>query len=59
MINKAVFGRHLKGINQRDTATEIELQMMMDIENEIIVLTKHNVIKNYDDLKNHIRSYYD
>lgn len=58
MINKAVFGRHIKGINQRDTATEIELQMMMDIENEIIVLTKHNVIKNYDDLKNHIRNYY-
>lgn len=58
MLNKAVFGRFEREGKQIDSGSENQLNMMKDIESEIIVLIKHNLITDYEQLKTHIQRYY-
>lgn len=58
VLNKAVFGKNKNNENQRDSATEQELNLMYRIETEIITLIKYNVLKSFDDIITHIQSYY-
>jgi hypothetical protein len=58
MLNKAVFGRFEREGKQIDSSNENQLNMMKDIESEIIVLIKHNIITDYEQLKTHIQRYY-
>lgn len=58
MLNKAVFGRFEREGKQIDSGSENQLNMMKDIESEIIVLIKHNIITDYEQLKTHIQRYY-
>jgi hypothetical protein len=58
MLNKAVFGQFKRGGQQLDRGSENQLNTMKDIESEIIVLIKHHLITDYEQLKRHIQSYY-
>lgn len=58
VLNKAVFGKNKNNENQRDSATEQELNLMYRMETEIITLIKYSVLKSFDDVIAHIQSYY-
>ena len=56
-LNKTVFGKNINGENQRDSATEEQLNFIYEIENDIITLVKFGYIKSFEDLVEHIKSY--
>ena len=56
-LNKTVFGRNINNENQRDSATEEQLNFMYQIESDVITLIKFGYIKSFEDLVEHIKSY--
>lgn len=58
MLQCAVFGKYQPKQKPLDKANENELFRYRQLQNEIITLVKFNIIKDYDDLRTHIQSYY-
>ena len=58
MLQCAVFGKYQPKQKPLDKANENELFRYKQLQNEIITLVKFNIIKDYEDLRTHIQSYY-